>query len=251
MYASNKTKNLQLPQWVQTDFVRMEDFNQAFKALDDYKDTVDGQIAAAKHDLTAIIQDTNLNVFNSMASQIFDDKYTGPMPDSLVFNGLASASETGTATGFTWKGHPIKLGLYSGGLAGSTPHPDLDIHDASITKTVALSKSYTQAILVVHGHGWYSKTPPMSSFAARIEDYTGITVSAKLNDTAMTAQTPKSIIIPDTETSINQATEVSVPARQFRFQLDAALATSAKVGITFHCPEDRGLWLYSWALILA
>lgn len=251
MYASNKTKNLQLPQWVQTDFVRMEDFNQAFKVLDDYKDTVDGQIAAARHDLTAIIQDTNLNVFNSMASQIFDDTYTGPMPDSLVFNGLASASETGTCTGFTWKEHPIKLGLYSGGLAGGTTHPDLDIHDASITKTVALSKSYTQAILVVHGHGWYSRTPPMSIITARIEDYTGITVSAKLNDTAMTAQTPKSIVVGTETKSSNDTTQMPVPARQFRFQLDAALATSAKVGITFHCPEDRGLWLYSWALILA
>ena len=42
-----------------------------------------------------------------------------------------------------------------------------------------------------------------------------------------------------------------VPLREFRFVLEGGFETQADVAVQFHCPADRALWVYDWALLLA
>ena len=238
---STRTSNLQLHLWAEDDYVLMSDFNADHAAIDAYVTTAANNAAAMKQELLEGQQRSNLNLFRLLAPDYFAGNYAGT-PGAMVLCPLDSAAEAGTCTGFVWKEHPIKLGLYSGGLAGSTPHPDLDIHDASIARAVTLDGAYTQATLVVQAHGWYSKTPPMSTAAARVEDYTGITVAATLGGAAMTPGAVNAAAWPGDE---------SVPLREFVFTQTGDFDETTQLSIHFHCPADRGLWIYSWALILA
>ena len=51
MASSNKTDKLQLPQWQLSDKPEMEDFNDAFEKVEDFKDEFDSHLAesAKKH----------------------------------------------------------------------------------------------------------------------------------------------------------------------------------------------------------
>lgn len=242
MYASGQTPNLHLPQWQTSDFVRMEDFNAAMMSIDSYVDTVNDQLDSLDQSLTASMQRTNYNVFQLISRDWFQGNWTGAEPDAMYLNIPNSAAEAGTCTGFTWSTYPIKLGRYSVSLSNTSQ----DIHDASVQKTVVLDGPFTQATLLVIAHGWYSKTPPLSSMDAHVEDYTGFTVGASINGIAMTADGYASTAFPYT------CDDYSNPAcRQWQLKLDGTFDGSTTVQIDFHCPTDRALWVYGWGLILA
>ena len=234
---SRRTTNLGLHLWSEDDYVLMEDFNADHQAIDDQVATAANELEAVRRALLAGQQRTNRNVFHLIAPQYFTTGI-GWTPKAMVFNTMDSADETGTCTGFSWSAHPIHLGLYS----VSNSNTSLDIHDASIAKTVSLDGSFTHATLLVQAHGWYSRTPPLKEMKHHIEDYTGITLSATLNGVPMEAAEQTAGVYPsDTDVSL----------REFVFELSGDFSGNAAVKLDIHCPDNRALWLYDWVLILA
>ncbi len=234
---STRTSNLGLHLWSEDDYVLMEEFNADHQAIDDQVTTAANALEAVRRALVAGQQRTNRNVFHLIAPDYFTHsvKWT---PRAMVLNTLDSAAETGTCIGFSWSEHPIHLGLYSVSLKD----PSQDIHDAGLRKTVALDDRFTHAALLVQAHGWYSRTPPMSDLSAHVEDYTGFTVGASLNGVPM----------PDAGYSAGgYPGDPQVSVREFLFELEGDFSGEATVQIDIHCPNNRALWVYDWALILA
>lgn len=256
MYASGQTERLKLPQWREEDFARMEDFNEAFTLLDDYADTVNGQLEELRHDLTANLQMTNQNLLYLIAPDYYAGSYTGPM-EAMVINRLDSAEETGTTTGQVWFRHPIFVGLGSRLLSGSASSPTTvyaDVFDLGIRKTVAVPGKFTQATLIVQLWGCipHATSPHLTSRSLHTEDYTGLdigtAVTAALDGQVMTPAAVRDGVNPAGATDKDAA-----DVKEYVFQLDAAPALGGEISVElgFHAPADHCMRIYNWALILA
>lgn len=253
---ATNTPNLGLHLWEEADYVLMEDFNADHQAIDDYADTVNGQLETLRSDLTANLQMTNQNLLYLIAPEYYAGTYTGPM-EAMAINKLASAEETGTTTGQVWFRNPIFVGLGSrkvSGTAGNTVIEYEDVFDLTIRKTVPVPGRFTQATLIVQLWGYipHATSPYSPSRSLHTEDYTGLNIG-----TAVTAALDGQVMTPcEVRDGVNPAGATSNDAanvKEYVFQLEAspALGGELSVELGFHAPADHCMRIYNWALILA
>ena len=234
---STRTTNLNLHLWSEDDYVLMEEFNDDHQAIDNHVNTARAELETVRRQLIAAQQRANRNLFHLIGPGYFTGRTDWPV-EGMVLNRLDSAEETGTCIGFSWSSHPIRLGQYS----VSVTEPSTNIYDAGLQKSLQLPRSYRHAMLLVQAEGWYSQTPPLSDLEHHVEDYTGITLSASLNDVAMTSRGWDAASYP---------LDSPVSLREYIFELEGDFSGTTTVRVNFHCPDNRGLWVYDWALLLA
>lgn len=250
---ATQTANLGLHLWEEDDFVLMDDFNADHQKLDGYVSTVNGQLAALRHDLTANLQQTNENLFRAIIPSYYAGSFSGDLK-AMFINKMESAEEAGTYTGGSWVRHPTRVGLGSRLVTGSTASPVVvqeDIFDLSIAKSLALDGKYTQATLLLQVWGYipWATRPHSNARANHTEDYTGLgggtAILAKLGGQAMTfAGTRDGHYYGSEEGTANPA------VREYAFSLDGSYENTLQVQLEFHIPQDHCIRVYDWALLL-
>lgn len=250
---ATQTTNLGLHLWEEDDYVLMGDFNADHQSIDGYVNTVNGQLAALRHDLTANLLQTNENLFRTIIPSYYAGSFSGDLK-AMFINKMESAEEAGTYTGGRWVRHPTRVGLGSRLVTGSSAAPVVeqeDIFDLSIVKTLALEGKYTQATLLMQLWGYipWASMPYADSRSKHTEDYAGLTggsaIAAKLGGQAMTFQGAKNGNYYGSEGST-----ANPAVREYAFSLDGAFENTLQVKLEFHIPQDHCIRVYDWALLL-
>jgi len=269
---NGQTTHLHLPQWVQTDYVLMSEFNAAFAAIDGYVDTVNAQLAAQEAYLASRIGVIGNNLLRSQMLERILGTYTGMQPQNAYLALLFAPANIAECAGFPVyyqngsyvppNGYPIgnprdvpTIGLYS-----RTAVTTEDAFAATVRKTVTLPApcSHLHCVLYATGTSGFQSILPENPPHMQYEwaqpwkwtpTLSEMSVSCSVGGVAATAAGTLDDTWPETFTY--NANPYTAPVRQFSFDIDGSFTGSAVVDYAVSCGNQMAMHCLAMAVLMA
>lgn len=266
------TTNLGLPQWAESDYVLMGEFNAAFAALDQYVNTVNGQLNTMRTELrnalSRRIDEANLNALRAVMALRMTKEIGGVLRNAYIgvlHHNLEERSECTDIIGYNtnWDSDPYKayyvpaVGHRTGDIMGDNTEAQ---YNGTVRRTITLGETYRHLTLVAYVRGTTSSSIanawPQLQWTKPVRypaNYTGATVTCKVNNAAAASRGYReSRWFEEMDETIGSNSYTTYPdIREYEFSIDGIFTGQTVVEFPLHAGENNNLACLGFAVVMS